>query len=307
MTAGGALGLGRADHPSLADDATDRRAALFLSADGRIGRARLFPALRLDRYAPALGDARTAISPQLGLNVRLFASDALRLKVSAGRAFRMPTLNDRFWQPGGNPDLKPERGWTLDGGIAWTAGRTRFELTAFASAARDQIVWRPTDAGYWAPENVARTRTRGLEASADVSAPLARRATAEAGLAATLTDARDRSDRASPSFDRQLRYVPRWTAKAWGGLALARVVGGALRLDAGAQAIGRRPTASDASRWLPAYVVLDGQVRYTRDAGRIGVTLALAVENLSDARYEVVQSYPMPPRHLRVRLLLETR
>ncbi len=137
--------------------------------------------------------------------------------------------------------------------------------------------------------------------------PLARRATAEAGLAATLVAARDRSDPASPSFGQPLRYVPGWTAKAWGGLALARVVGGALRLDAGVRAVGRRFTTSDASQALPAYVVLDGQARYTRAVGRVAATLALAVENAADARYEVVQSYPMPPRHLRVRLLLETR
>ena len=58
---------------------------------------------------------------------------------------RMPTLNDRFWRPGGDPDLRPERGWNADAGLAWAPARYRIEGPFFASATRDQIVWRPTE------------------------------------------------------------------------------------------------------------------------------------------------------------------
>ena len=73
------------------------------------------------------------------------------------------------------------------------------------------------------------------------------------------------------------------------------------------RAVGRRYTTTDASQSLDTYLVLDGQVRYIRMIGPIRTTLALAAENLTSLQYEVIQSYVMPPRHLRVRLILQTK
>ena len=300
LTALASLGLGRAAHPSLAADATDRHAALAVSAAPTGGRLRLYPALRLDAYAPAGAARRLALSPQLGANWQPTADARFRLKASLARAFRMPTLNDRYWQPGGDPGLRPEAGWSADAGLVW-AGRYRAEVTAFAATARDQILWWPTGAGYWVPENVGRTRSLGMEASAAGAWALGGRRLLEAGLTAAFTDARDRSDPAAPAFDQPLRYVPRTTARGWAALTL-----GPLRLDLGARYVGRRYVTADGSRWLDPYLVLDAQARYTREVAGVEATLGVAVENATDRRYEVVQSYVMPPRHLRVRLVLQT-
>ncbi|MDX1531489.1 MAG: TonB-dependent receptor, partial [Rhodothermales bacterium] len=294
-------GEGRATHPSLADDATDRHAALAVTAVQTAGRIRLFPAVRLDAYAPAGGDRRLAFSPQLGLNAQPFTTSSVRLKASVGRTFRMPTLNDRFWRPGGVPDLRPERGWTADAGLVWSTGRYRAEGTLFAAGTRDQIVWRPGAGAVWSPENVGRTRALGVEATGEGAWVLGP-ALATARLAATLTDARDRSDPSAPAFDQPLRYVPRWTTTARAALTWRM-----LRLDLGMHAVGRRYTTSDASRWLDPHVVFDGQLRASHAFPHVEATLAVVVENLTDGLYEGVASYVMPPRHARVRLLLRSR
>ena len=39
----------------------------------------------------------------------------LKLKVNAAKVYRLPTLNDLYWSPGGNPNLKPEEGFTYEG------------------------------------------------------------------------------------------------------------------------------------------------------------------------------------------------
>jgi iron complex outermembrane receptor protein len=41
------------------------------------------------------------------------------VKASAARNFRYPTLNDMYFQPGGNPSLRPESGFTVDGGVSF--------------------------------------------------------------------------------------------------------------------------------------------------------------------------------------------
>ncbi len=289
----GALSAGAAgaDHPSLEDAAQDRFVGAALTGMGALGRAVVFPSLRADYYAPAGQDSRLALSPQLGVNVPL---GPWRIKASAARAFRMPTLNDRFWMPGGNPSLRPESAWSLDGGAVWARGTTQAEITLFALRTRDQIVWAPTAEGFWAPSNVAQTRSVGLEGSARTTRRLSF-GVLEGGTVATILDARDLE------ADSPLRYVPRWTAKAWAGLEA-----GGLRMSLGARAVGSRFTTASGSQPLPAHVVLDGQVSLRRRIGPSTLTLGIAAENLTGLQYEVIRSYPMPPRHARLRLTLQS-
>ena len=70
--------------------------------------------------------------------------------------------------------------------------------------------------------------------------------------------------------------------------------------------VAARPT-NNATRWLDPYVVFDGQVRVSHAFSRFDATLAVAVENLTDLPYEGIASYVMPPRHARVRLVLQSR
>ena len=303
LAAGAEVRSGRAEHPSLSDAADETAQALFASAVAERGALRAYPALRFDRVAAPTGETLTALSPQLGLNVRALSS--VWLKASAGRAFRAPTFNDRFWQPGGDPGLRPERGWTAEAGVAAEThvgpAALTAEATAFASALRDQIVWRPgrfDDGFYWAPQNVGRTETRGAELSARARLLDGPR-TAEAGVLATWTDARDRTDAASSAFDQLLLYVPESLVRADAALGF-----GPLRFDAGLEHTGERATATDGSASLPPATVVDLGLSGTLAVGPAAATVAVRVENLLDARYALVRQYPMPPRHVRVRLTL---
>ncbi len=303
LTAGAEARGGRAEHPSLAAQADETAQAVFASAVAEHGPVRLYPAVRLDRVAAPTGETLTALSPQVGVNVGVAAG--LWLKASAGRAFRAPTFNDRFWLPGGDPGLRPERGWTADVGVAARAGwgglSVSAEATAFASALRDQIVWRPgrfPDGFYWAPQNVGTTRTRGAEVSGRVRWGDARRF-AEAGGLAAWTDATDRTDPAASSFGQRLLYVPARLTRA--DLAIGA---GPLRLDAGLEHTGARATASDGSAALPPATVASAGLSGRLRVGPAAAVLAVRVENLLDARYALVRQYPMPPRHVRLRLTL---
>ncbi|GIV58632.1 MAG: hypothetical protein KatS3mg042_1545 [Rhodothermaceae bacterium] len=299
LGAGLAAGYARARHPSLRDDATERRLGAFAHADLGAGPARLYPALRLDVYALPGGTRTAALSPRLGLNLRLPGGP--RLKASAGRAFRVPTFNDRFWQPGGDPSLRPEHGWTFDAGL-YVHHHTavldlRAEASAFAHRLRDQIVWRPVAGGYYAPANLRRVRTRGLEASAEGRARVGRSLVLEGGLFYTLTDARDRSDPEAASFDQPLRYVPRHQLKAFAGATY-----GPLALDVTTRYVGERFVTSDGRQALPPYHVTDARLGLALPLAPARLTLDLVVENLFDRVYEGIKGYPMPPRTLRLRL-----
>lgn len=310
-TAGGSLGHGTADHPKLAEAARETATAAFAQAVADYGRVLASASLRWDRTRAASADssgAVRALSPRLGVNVQPTPWRGLRLKGSAGRAFRSPTFNDRFWSPGGDPALRPERGWTAEAGASLEAApggvRLAAEATAFTSRLTDQIVWRFArfaDGSYWAPVNIGQTRTDGWEASASarVGGP---RASAELGGLWTRARARDRSDPASPSFDQPLLYVPDDQGKAYVALGWR-----ALRLDVQLRHAGRRFVQSDGGSSLPPYTVADVQIGARLSALGGQGRLALRLDNLTDARYAVTPRSPMPPRHLRLTLTLGTR
>ena len=300
--AGMGAGYARADHPNLRADAAELHGTGFAEAVGLFGRIAVYPAIRLDAYRDRAvdGGGRAAMSPRLGLNVQVFEALPIHLKAAAGRAFRNPTFNERFWMPGGDPDLDPERSWSYEAGIYAGPGDVSLEITGFGAHARDQIVWTPGETRMWAPVNIAQTRSAGLETSARALMQLGS-VSLEGGAVYAFTRAVDRSDPGSRTYDRQLRYVPRNQLKGYA--AFSR---GPIEIDVSTRLIGRRFVTADQSESLPAALTLDVQAGFRKSVGSFRFSLVLFVENALDREYAVIQHYPMPPRHARIRLIVET-
>lgn len=45
------------------------------------------------------------------------------LKASVSRNYRFPTLNDLYFLPGGNPNLRNEHGFSYDAGVSFEVGK----------------------------------------------------------------------------------------------------------------------------------------------------------------------------------------
>jgi len=299
--AGGISGsYANARHPQLDAAAHQEHVSAFAEGTAHYGRLILYPALRTDKYWMPEGKSRIAASPRLGLNWQPVASwPGVHLKAQIGRAFRVPTFNDRYWQPGGNPDLRPERSWGADLGIRLDRPGGYVELSAFGQRRRNQIVWQPTGQGFWAPTNVGRVRTLGLEASAERRWTLPLNTDLRTGLTYTRTDARTRTDPNAASFNEPLRHVPRNQLKTHSTLSR-----GPVALDLNARYTGRRYVTSDGSQSLEPYVLLDAQLRLAHDVSGLNTELSLKIENVLDTDYQSVGGRPMPPRHARLRLLV---
>jgi hypothetical protein len=95
------------------------------------------------------------------------------LKASVARNYRYPTMDDLYFQPGGNPDLQPEKGFTYDMGVEFAVKKRCWSLkgnmTAFDSHIKDWILWTPNTKGFWEPSNVKKVHNYGLECSLDGS------------------------------------------------------------------------------------------------------------------------------------------
>lgn len=297
------------DQASLRDGVRRLTGAAFAHADASLGPLAVQPALRLDAAWPDGSSASVVPVPRIGLRWPVLerASVQLLLRAQAARAFRRPTFSERFYEPGGNPALTIEDGWSADVGAdvqvrrpGWSATGS---LTAFGMQIRDQIVWRPSYAisgvQVWSPVNIARVVTRGVEASVRGAVRLRSSATLRGGTVFTHTRATNQSNSRSPTYSAQLPYVPRQQLKAWLG---ADVRG--LTLGLSARLVGPRPYTSDASKRLPPYQVVDAQVGYRYRFSGATVALNASIDNVLDQDYAVVRLYPMPPRHASLRLSL---
>ena len=95
--------------------------------------------------------------------------DGLKFTTGISRNFRLPGLNDLYWHPGGNPDLKAEEASQIDFSLQyekrWSNASVAVNGGLYASDINDWIQWRPTAYRYWIPENISHVFARGAEFS----------------------------------------------------------------------------------------------------------------------------------------------
>ena len=301
VSAGARAGYGAADHPSLASSVSEFRSAAFVSAAGAYGRWRIYPAVRLDAYRES-DRTLSAFSPRLGLNVQPVDRLPLFVKANVGGGFRAPAFNDRFWAGAGNPDLKPERLYSAAAGLQVDGRTVQFEASAYAARYSNRIIWTPDeeDGFAWSPKNLAKTRSLGVETS--ISARVNEKLTV--GALHAWMRAVDRSDSSSPNYNKPIPFLPAHLVKPYASAKFGRV-----RVDLHGRFMDRRFTtaaADEADSLDPAFVV-GAQVGFAWNAGPFRGRLSTILENAFDEQYVIVEGYPMPPRHARLRLALQTR
>ncbi|MFV1980811.1 MAG: TonB-dependent receptor plug domain-containing protein, partial [Rhodothermia bacterium] len=268
------------------DDISEERLAAFGEAIFESGRLRLFPSVRVETWLTDQ-DTTPFFVPRVGVNIRLLESDAVHAKANLGRTYRIPSFLERYWTPGGNPDLLPETGWSLDTSVhTQRTGDTQFskaqaEAGIFYTNLQNQIAWFPSLVGsgvqVWRPFNVGRVVTYGVEVSADTRRRLGVWAI-DVGFAATISRALDRSDSSTRSYGKQLRYTPEATGSLFVGLTLE-----SLTLNLSGRHVGQRYVTSDESMNIDAYTVLDAQLGYKITVGPSTGSFAILVENAFNA------------------------
>jgi iron complex outermembrane receptor protein len=229
-------------------------------------------ALRVDRYS-TFG---TAWSPSLSASLQL--SPTVRLRASGARAFRVSTYTERYYSDPAHlarPDLLPERGWSVDGGLDLTAGRWMFSASPFVRWDQDVIDWtRQSTADRWMTTNVRDVTTRGIEGA--VTGRWSR-ALLRAHLSWLDVDA--------PALTVLSKYVLDYAPRS-GGVSVAVPVGLGWTLSANIE--GR-------DRFDGQQYALVG-ARISRAVGRLQVFAEGS--NLLDERYREIAGVPMPGRWL---------
>ena len=176
------------------------------------------------------GKEWTPIIPAFFIDGVLSQKGNLVAKASVSRNFRYPTLNDLYFLPGGNPDLRHESGWTYDAGLSFAVGKEGVyslngSATWFDSYIKDWIIWLPTTKGFFSPENIKDVHAYGIELKANLDVALGK--TWQLGLNGTFswTPSINMGEPRTPadqSVGKQLPYVPELSSSVTGRLSWRR-------------------------------------------------------------------------------------
>lgn len=250
-----------------------------------------------------LNGQRVPFTPNIGIEWQL--DRAWGFYANAGRSFRLPTLNDLYWIPGGNPNLRPELGWQAEAGlqlaVANPAWYQRYRVGIYRQQLDDWIIWLPGTSGFWTPENLLEVRGWGIEANVQERWTFGKSSIrVEADYAWVQSQHSKVAAGQENRLNKQLIYVPEHQIRARLWFERPQWYVGVVW-----NGTGLRYVQADHSEWLDAYAVsrLNGAWRFTiRNChGSVGLQLI----NLFNTEYQAIQWRPMPGRHYMLNLQLQ--
>ncbi|HAS43220.1 MAG TPA: hypothetical protein DCS93_22260 [Microscillaceae bacterium] len=254
-------------------------------------------------------DFLAPFAPSLGTELTLHQDkkQKLSLKALASKNYRIPTLNDRFWDgPGGigNPDLRPETGWSAEGGLAYEQNGEKLtwktEATYYQMKITDWILWKPIG-NVWSPVNVAAVDGSGVEASFQMKIKQARGyLSLGANYAYTLsTIAQDDN----PDFiGKQLLYVPFHSSNAFVFWQLDQWF---TQLDV--NQTGFRYLENSNVNFVQGFALLNASLGKNFRFKHHWWSISVRVNNLLDHDYESVNNRAMPGINYQLSLRYQIR
>lgn len=228
------------------------------------------------------------------VDLKIPLSSQWSFMVNAGRAFRYPTFNDLYWQPGGNPALKPEKSWKsqIAANYAKVSPRHTFTFTGQFSANHvEQLInWLPGPSGVWQAQNVEEV----LALTGNLQWEWEWQVTAKCHLAIKQQVSRTQSRDITDSLNGySLPYIPPWQLNH---LLSAQLGANSLRLNW--QYVAQRPVNADHSSMLDAYHLVNFSFARKWTVAKAGkLQTALSIRNLLNQNYYSTITYPMPGIH----------
>jgi vitamin B12 transporter len=234
----------------------------------------------------------------LGFNYQII-NRRLFLRANLSNKFRTPSFNEKYWNPGGNPDLQPEKGWGGDLGIGCSVfgqkpgkPRLKLDLNFYTNKIKNWIQWIP-ESEFWYPENRKLVWVRGLETELDFAHQLG---PCKIHLKSSYSFTKSTNEEIENNknfIGNQLRYIPEHSAN--GSLIIGYKI---YTIAWHYRFTGLRYTTEDNNRAfkMDPYNVSDLILSVTLGKKMAKSSIQLKVKNLFNEEYQVVKSYAMPGR-----------
>ncbi|MBX7227735.1 MAG: hypothetical protein K1X55_16995 [Chitinophagales bacterium] len=226
-----------------------------------------------------------------------FLEGDLKINCLFSEKFKEPNFNDKYWVPGGNPNLDNELGWNFEGNIHYSnrINQTLYStfLTGYWMRFKNNIIWNPGFAGVYTPENISATSYKGIETGFDFSCNIKRGQVyyrVAYGFNRSIIDGYTNHD---DLIGNVLSYRPQHILKV-------NVYGGWKYLFVGfdSQFYSKRYTDNDNNEVfsLPGYALFDAYLEGLFTKNMHTMSVQFKVNNLANKAYQVIRSYAQPGR-----------
>ena len=253
--------------------------------------------------------------PSVGVEYFLNKKQQSSIKMNLSRNYHQPGLNDLYWIPGGNPNLKPENGYAGDLSYSFSATHKNTilsaQFTGFASLINDWIVWQPATNGayYWEASNLRKVFARGVEFQALWQSKIANAMliNLKGNYSYSATSNVDAIPSVDESRGKQLIYMPKHKANLFAETDFRDYY-----LKINAPFTGKRYTSSnnvesDYEKVLNPYWLINLSCGRKFNLNVFQVDAAFNIENLANTDYMAILWRPMPGRYYSLTLQFNYR
>ena len=216
------------------------------------------------------------------------------------RSYRLPSFNDLYYSQMGNSSLVPESALQFGTDLHWTywprPWRWEARFSPYYNRVTDKIVAIPTSSQFrWTMLNIGIVDILGADVKAS-AACLAGEWDLGATLRYSYQRALDHSDPGSLTYGNQIPYIPRHS----GSLSLAaRFRRWSFNWDGSLSGGKWSRTANTPDYYIAPWALCDASIGRTfplnlTETRAQELSVSLALNNLFNTHYQIVQGYPMP-------------
>ena len=227
-----------------------------------------------------------------GADASYALTDWLVLRANAQRTYRAPTLNELYYNPGGNINLKPEHGWGEDAGYTVKAKISDVtfyhDLSVFNRDIHDWIIW--LGGAIWTPHNIAEVHSRGVETENNVTYSKGKwKFHIGVNTAYVLSTTVSSYIYNDGSIGKQIPYTPRYNGQANIGVTYKKFT-----VNYNHTYTGYRFITTDQSEYMIPYTTGNVQLLYNAVVYSHSLQITGQCNNIWNEQYQVVSARPMP-------------
>jgi len=236
--------------------------------------------------------------PSIGINYTF--SNAWLGQMKLSRNYRIPTLNDRFWMPGGNIELKAESGWSQEASLEYNKkinnNPIHFSFTGYSRHINDWILWALLqNQVYFSAHNIAQVWSRGLEIRSSYTRRYSKGSLSfKIGYDFTKSTNQIAIEQPSLHKGEQLLYTPLHS-----GFISARFQFKKLNLLFHNQFVGStKGINEDLRRFSVSNIRLQTNIQLNHfERTQIKLKFYFSINNVFNKNYRIIERRPMPERH----------
>jgi len=246
----------------------------------------IIPALRFDRAES------NQIQPTVDLRLTYNNLKGSKIEYHYGTGFRYPTFNDLYWQPGGNPNLDPEKSWyqTIKYKLFLDDSYSNIYLNIGERYTDDLIQWVPIDESFyiWQPQNITSSRRTNITIGSQYNLE---RLPLQIAIHTTYQKTKDTDS------DKPLLYAPELI-----GYAELAYSSSSIQISLNTHYTGERVSSYGYpdDELLSSYIITNAAIQYQIPIFGNQISILLDINNILDKQFETINGYPEPGRAAKI-------